>query len=127
MKQNQFRIIFFLIVMFMGAILSIAFSMGNPILAVGIFFAGMAAIYLCKMRLEGVVEDERIHLVSQKASWVTFKILVVIFAIGGAALLSMRDIYPSYTYLGFFMAYVSCAVLVLYSLFYMYYNREYGV
>jgi uncharacterized membrane protein len=39
----------------------------------------------------------------------------------------MRDAYPGYTDLGFFMAYASCGVLVLYSLFYTYYNREYGV
>jgi uncharacterized membrane protein len=38
----------------------------------------------------------------------------------------MRNTYPGYADLGFFMAYMSCAVLVLYSLFYMYYNREYG-
>lgn len=126
MKLKQFRIILFLIVMFMGAALIFAFSMGNPVLAAGIFLAGAAAVYLCKSRIEGVVEDERIYQVSQKASRVTLQIVALGFALGGAVLISLRNLYPGYTDLGFFMAYSSCGVLVLYSLFYKYYNREYG-
>ncbi len=126
MKQNQFRIILFLIVMFMGALLSFSFSIGNPILAAGIFLAGAAIIYLFKSRVEGVVEDERIRQVSQKASWVTYQIIVLSFSIGGVVLISMRNTYPLYTDLGFFLAYACCGILVLYSLFYTYFNREYG-
>lgn len=126
MKQNQFRIILFLIVMFMGALLSFSFSIGNPILAAGIFLAGAAIIYLFKSRVEGVVEDERIRQVSQKASWVTYQIIVLSFSIGGVVLISMRNTYPLYADLGFFLAYACCGILVLYSLFYTYFNREYG-
>jgi uncharacterized membrane protein len=126
MKQNQFRIILFLIVMFMGALLSFSFSIGNPILAAGIFLAGAAIIYLFKSRVEGVMEDERIRQVSQKASWVTYQIIVLSFSIGGVVLISMRNTYPLYADLGFFLAYACCGILVLYSLFYTYFNREYG-
>ncbi|AAM07332.1 TPA: DUF2178 domain-containing protein [Methanosarcina acetivorans] len=126
MKRNQFTIILFLIVMFMGAVLSFAYSIGNPVLAVCIFFAGAAAIYLCKSRVEGVVEDERVRQVSQKASYITFQVVVFSFAVGGAALIAMKNTYPGYTNLGFFMAYASCAAIALYGLLYMYYNREYG-
>lgn len=126
MKQKQFRIIVFLTVMSIGAVLSFAFSVGNPALAVSSFFAGAVAIYLCKTRLDEVIEDERIRQVSQKASWVTYQIVVLSFAIGGSVLIAMRNDYPMYSALGYFMAYASCGVLVLYGLFYMYYNREYG-
>ena len=126
MKQKQFKIILFLITMLMGMVLSFAFSIGSPVLAIGIFLAGGTAIYILKNRQEGVVGDERIYQINQKASWVIFKIIVISFALGGATLIAMRNTYPSYTNLGFFMAYVSCAVMVLYGLLYMHYNREYG-
>lgn len=126
MKLKQFRIILFLIVMFMGAVLSFAFSIGNPILAAGVFLAGAASIYLFKSRVEGVVEDERIRQIGQKASRITLQIVSLGFALLGAVLISLRNLYPRYTDLGFFMAYSSCGVIVLYSLFYKYYNREYG-
>ena len=126
MKQKQFRIIVFLIIMSMAAVLSFAFSVGNPALAASSFFAGVTVIYLCKTRLDEVIEDERIRQVSQKASWVTYQIVVLSFAIGGSILIAMRNDYPMYSELGFFMAYASCGVILLYGLFYMYYNKEYG-
>lgn len=126
MKRKEFRVISLLTVMVMGAVVGFSVSIENPVLAVGIVLAGMAVMYNLKNRLEGVVEDERIHQVSQKASRVTLQIVALGFALGGAVLITMRDIYPGYTDLGFFMAYASCGVLVLYSLFYKYYNREYG-
>lgn len=127
MKRKQFRIVSLLTVMVMGAVVGFSVSIGNPVHAVGVVLAGMAVMYNLKSRLEGVVEDERIHQVSQKASRITLQIVAPGFALGGAVLIAVRDAYPGYTDLGFFMAYASCGVLVLYSLFYKYYNREYGV
>ncbi|MDY9928035.1 DUF2178 domain-containing protein [Methanosarcina sp.] len=126
MKPKQFRIISLLITVVMGAVVGFSVSIGNPALAVGVVLAGMAVMYNLKSRLEGVVEDERIHQVSQKASRITLQIVALGLALGGAFLIAMRDAYPGYIDLGFFMAYASCGVLVLYSLFYKYYNREYG-
>jgi uncharacterized membrane protein len=126
LKQKQFQTIVFLITMFIAAVLIFAFSSGNPALAVSAFFAGAVAIYLCKSRLDEVVEDERIRQVSQKASWVTYQIVILSFAVVGSALIAMRNDYPMYSELGYFMAYSSCGVLLLYGLLYMYYNREYG-
>lgn len=126
MKLKQFRMISFLTVMVIGAVVGFSASIGNPMLAVGIVLAGMAIMYNLKSRLEGVVEDERIYQVSQKASRITLQIVALGLALGGAVLIAVRDTYPGHTDLGFFMAYASCGVLVLYSLFYGYYNREYG-
>ncbi len=126
MKQKQFRIILFLVVMLMGAVLSFSFSIGSPVLAISVFLAGTTIIYLLKTRVKDVIEDERIHQVNQKASGIVFQITVVSFAIGGAILIAMRKTYPDYTNLGFFMVHVSFAIMVLYGLLYMHYNREYG-
>ena len=126
MKKKEFRIISFFIPMIMGFIVVHSISVRNPILAVGSVFAGMIVMYLSKHQLKDIVEDERIHRISQKASWLTLQFIAVSFALGGTALIAMKNTYPGYTNLGFFMAYASCTVLVLYSLSYMYYNREYG-
>jgi uncharacterized membrane protein len=126
MKQKHFQVIVFLIAMSIAAVLIFAFSIGNAALAISALFAGAVAIYLCKNRLDEVVEDERIRQISQKASWVTYQIVVLSFAIGGSVLIAIRNDYPMYSELGYFMAYASCGVLALYGLIYMYYNREYG-
>lgn len=126
MKQKQFRILVFLIVMSLAAVLSYAVSIENSALAISAFFAGAVAIYLCKTRLDEVIEDERIRQVSQRASWVTYQIVVLSFAIGGSVLIAMRNDYPMYSGLGYFMAYASCGILLIYGLFYTYFNKEYG-
>ncbi|MDI9394977.1 MAG: DUF2178 domain-containing protein [Euryarchaeota archaeon] len=126
MKLKEFRVVSLLIVMIVGAVAGFSVSIGNSVLAVSVILAGMAVMYNLKHRLEGVVEDERIHQVSQKASHVTLQIVALGLAIGGVVLIAMRNTYPGYTDLGFFMAYASLGILVLYSLFYKYYNREYA-
>jgi uncharacterized membrane protein len=88
--------------------------------------SGTCRRYLSRRRVEGIVEDERIRQVSRKASWATLQFTAIGFALGGAILIVMRDTYPGYTDLGFFMAYSGCAVLVLYSIFYAYFNMESG-
>jgi uncharacterized membrane protein len=126
MKRKQFKIINFLTTMIMAAIIGFSISIGNPAIAVASFIGGIAVIYLSKRRLEDIVEDERIRQVSQKASGITLQFIIISFAVGGTVLVAMKDSYPKYTDLGFFMSYVTCAALVLYSIFYMYFNMKSG-
>lgn len=126
MKWKQFRIISLLIVTVLGAVVSFSVSIRNPALAAGALLAGMAVLYISRRRVEDIVEDERIRQVSQRASWVTLQFTAIGFAFGGAILIAMREAYPGYADLGFFMAYAGCAVLVLYSVFYTYFNMKFG-
>ncbi|HEY3361145.1 MAG TPA: DUF2178 domain-containing protein [Methanosarcina sp.] len=126
MKRKQFKIINFFATMIMAAVIGFSISIGNPVLAIASFFAGIAVMYLAKRRLEDIVEDERIRQINQKASGITLQFIILSFAIGGVILVAMKDTYPKYTDFGFFMSYASCAILVLYSIFYMYFNMESG-
>lgn len=125
MKKNQFRVVSLIIVMAVGAIIGFASSIGNPILAGGSMFAGMAILYLAKRTVKGVVEDEMNFHISHLASTLTIKIVPICFATVGSILISMRNTYPQYMDLGFFLAYTSCLIIVLYAIFYSYYNRKY--
>ncbi len=126
MKHKQFKIITFLTSMVMAVVANFSISIGNPVPAIASFFASIAVIYLAKHRLEDIVEDERIRQINQKASGITLRFIILSFAIGGIVLVAMKDTYPKYTDLGFFMLYASCTILVLYSIFYMYFNMESG-
>ncbi|MHB8103740.1 MAG: DUF2178 domain-containing protein [Methanosarcina sp.] len=130
MKQNLFRKLLLLIVISPIVALSFSVWMGKPILALGILFSGAAAIYLSKNKIENLKDDSRIHQISQQASWITFLITVLGFAFGGAAFIAIGNLHPeninqTYIDLGLWMAYVSQGVLVIYTLLYIYYNREY--
>ncbi|WP_292389373.1 DUF2178 domain-containing protein [Methanosarcina sp. UBA5] len=126
MKRKQFKIINFLTTMVMAAAIGFSISIGNPAIAIASFIGGIAVVYLSKRRLEDIVEDERIRQVSQKASGITLQFIILSFAIGGTVLVAMKDTYPKYTDFGFFMSYAACTSLVLYSIFYMYFNMKSG-
>jgi uncharacterized membrane protein len=76
--------------------------------------------------MEGGLEDERTYQVAEKASRITFQIVVLSFGLVGTALIAIRNSYPEYTSLGLFLACASCGILVLYFLFYVYYNKKYS-
>jgi uncharacterized membrane protein len=125
MKKDQLQTTLLLISP--GAVLSLSvFLAGDPIVGIGILLSGGAAIFLFRNKIESLKEDKRVNEISQKASWATFQATVIGFAIGGASFIVLGKINSTYSNVGFFMAYVSSGVLVLYTLFYMYYNkREY--
>lgn len=125
MKKNQFKVVSLIIVMAVGAIIGFASSIGNPILAGGGMFAGMAVLYLVKRTVKGVVEDEMNFHINHLASTLTLKLVAICFATVGAILIAMRNTYPQYMDLGFFLAYASCLIIVLYAIFYSYYNSKY--
>ncbi|WP_321417656.1 DUF2178 domain-containing protein [uncultured Methanomethylovorans sp.] len=125
MKKEQFRVISLVTVVSVGAIIGFASSIGNPILAGGGMFAGMAVLYLAKRTVKGVVEDEMNFHINHLASALTLKLVTICFATVGAILIAMRNTYPQYMDLGFFLAYTSCIIIMLYAIFYSYYNRKY--
>lgn len=126
MKANIYRKISILISMLIGGLVGFAVSIGNPLLAGCAVPAGMAVLYLCKKKLEVVVEDERTYRIAQRASFTTLQLVALCFAIVGALLIAMRNLYPAYADLGFFLSYASCGILVLYALFYSYFSKKYG-
>ena len=125
MKKNQFSVFSLIIVVAVGAIVGFASSIGNPVLVGGGMFAGMAVLYLAKKTVNGVVEDEMNFHIGHLASSLTIKIVAICFTAVGSILISMRNIYPQYMDLGFFLAYASCLIILLYAILYSYYNRKY--
>ncbi|MDD4331626.1 MAG: DUF2178 domain-containing protein [Methanosarcinaceae archaeon] len=126
MKRKQFRIIFALIAGLIGATVGFAVSVGEPLLVLAAVFAGTALIYLCKRKLEDRLEDERILQISRRTSQTVLQFVVLCSALGAAMLIALKNLHPKYAEFGFFLAYASCGLLLLYTLFYMYYNKQYG-
>jgi len=87
--------------------------------------AGAILFYLCKTNVEEVI-DERDERVSEKASKAAMVTFAAISALAGILLISMRNEHPEYANAGFVLAFSACALMILYSVLYGYYNRRYG-
>lgn len=98
-----------------------------------VFFAligitlGMVFLSLLKLRVKGVLADERQLDVSEKAARTSFKVLMPVLGLTSLALI-MGGGGPFYYVraLGIVLSYVTCLGLVIYLLSYWYFNRKYG-
>lgn len=125
MDKKRFRLCRIIITMAVAALIGWSVATGNtllPLIAIG---GGMGLLYLCKKRVKGVIEDERIYKISEKASRITLAVLAPIIAIAAVVLISLsKGVSAELRQAGFTLAYTACALMVLYFIFYMYYERK---
>ena len=101
-------------------------AMANAIFAIVSIGLGAILFYICTTNVEEVVVDERDEQVSERAAKVAMEIFTAINALAGIVLVAFRNEYPEYTYIGFALAFSACALMILYSVLYGYYNKRYG-
>ncbi len=118
MNRKQFALYGMMITAAMGATIGWSISIGNAVLPVATVILGMVLLYLGKTRVTEVLEDERIHRISEKASRRTLQIFGISIAIIGVVLVALKE----FTEIGFTLAYSTIALLFLYSIFYRYYS-----
>jgi len=101
-------------------------AMANAVFVIVSIGLGAILFYVCKTSVDEVVVDERDERVSERAAKVVMVIFAAINALAGIILIALRNEYPEYTYIGFALAFSACALMILYSVLYGYYNKRYG-
>jgi len=101
-------------------------AIADAVLVVSSIFLGAILFYICKRSVTEVEEDERDERVREQASKVAVAIFASASAISGLILIALRNEHPEYMYAGFALAFSACALMILYSVLYGYYNRRYG-
>jgi len=72
-----------------------------------------------------IIEDERTHLINEKASNMAFGISLGIIFYLGVVIVALRNSYPQLTLAGYTLFAVTALVLAIYFLSTVYYNRKY--
>jgi len=126
MDRKTYAICGVIIAMSLGAVIGFSITTENIVLPIVAVAVGMALLYLCKIRVKEVMVDERTYEISEKASRKTFQIFTPSITIIGVILIALRNKYPDFAQSGFTLAYSACALLILYNIFYMHYNKKYG-
>ena len=118
MDRKKFVVYAALVCVAMGAAVGYGVSVRNPLLPAISFAIGIVLIALGRMRVTEVMEDERIIRVSEKASMRVYHVFVTAAALIGTTLLALNR----YTEVGYTLAFLACALLILYTIFYGYYH-----
>jgi len=127
MNRQQFTLCGIIIIACMGAIFAWSITRGNAILPIVAVILGITALYLCKSRVDEIIEDERDYKIAEKASRVALQIFTVSLVVIGISLRALsQNGHPEMAQVGLTLVFAACALLMLYSVLYGYYNRKYG-
>ena len=104
---------------------TIAVALGNPIITLIAVVIGMGLLYLCRKRVKGVIADERNYRISEKAARITMAIYGPVVGVLSAVLLALSNsLYPDLKPVAYTTAYLSSALVLLYYILYIYYERK---
>ncbi|WP_414469560.1 DUF2178 domain-containing protein [Methanobacterium sp. ACI-7] len=126
MEKRTYQVIRASIMIFIAITVSIAIYVNNFLLAfTGIVLAFLLSYFVRKNVYE-ISEDERTYLVAGKASRTAMFSFLTIITVLGIGILTLKDIIPQFTQVGYTLTNSGCLLLLLYAGFYLYYNKKHG-
>ncbi len=125
MNKRQFRICRTIITMAVGASMGASVASGNAIIPLITAGAGIGLLYLCKRRTTEVIEDERTHRITERASRITLGVFAPSIAVLAAVVIALsKSALSGFEQAGLTLAYSACGLMVLYNIFYIYYEKK---
>ncbi|NOZ81608.1 MAG: DUF2178 domain-containing protein [Candidatus Micrarchaeota archaeon] len=121
MKEKEYRIVSFVVGVMAGVSVYYLSISGLMFLSVIPVLAGMFVLYFLKGKTEDVLEDEMLHRISEKASMRTLQVFLVCGGLVSLYLISFTS--GNLNFIGHILSYTVIILLILYFLFYIFYNK----
>jgi uncharacterized membrane protein len=127
MDRKKFKLYGLVITIAVGFLVGFSVVRGEPAIALGAVVIGMILLYSLRSRVKQVIEDERVYRISEKASRRTIQVVGTTTAVLGLSIIGLsRSGYLELTDVGYSLAYFAAVLLIVYMIFYGYYNRKLG-
>ena len=125
MNRKQFGLCGMFISMGMGAAIGWSVAVGQFLVPIAVVTIGLVLMQLCKSRVTEVMEDELVHRLSEKASYMTLRVSLLPLAVLGAVFIALSIGGSSVLReIGLTLAFLVCTLLLLHLGFYAYYSRK---
>ena len=125
MNRKQFRLCGMVISMVMGVAIGWSVTVGQFLVPIAVVAIGLVLMQLGKSRVTEVMEDELVHRLSEKASYMTLRVSLLPMAVLGAVFIALSiNGSPVLKEIGLTLAFLVCALLLLHLGFYAYYSRK---
>ena len=120
MTLKTLRIATIVIFVLLASIVGWSIALGNVIIPIIAVMVAIGLKIILNRATKEVMQDERTKLLRERAASVTIGFLVPIIGVGSVVIIALQEHFP----ISYVLAYVSCAFLVTYSVFYSYYSRK---
>ena len=132
MKRNSFYLCVAAVAFFEEAIFWLSVEIADPLPSIVAIVLGILGIYLAKMYIDEVIEDERTQKITEitalrtlQITWIglfLFALWIIIDALGEG----IRRFNRPLGIFGFRLLILLCGIIVLYVILSLYYNKKYG-
>ncbi|MBA2858419.1 putative membrane protein [Methanococcus maripaludis] len=116
-----------ILIITVAILVSLAIITGNGYIAVLIVIIGIFTKMNLSKKLDEVIEDELLHKVAEKASYLTIQVVCLLFTLLGVFLTTFETYVPGYTLIGTCLAYSAIFILFVNMLFRYIFSKKYGL
>ena len=125
MQISKFRIYRALIAGGLGIAVAVAIAIDAPIIALVAVVVAIILAFIQEHRNKEVVRDDRISLISEKATYASFISMIILAAVTTLGIALFRSHLPeNVVFAGTIMGYFVCVALLLHMFFYVYFSRK---
>jgi uncharacterized membrane protein len=123
MTLKQYQIIRLVITIIIAIVVSQSFMYKNYLIPIAtVALSSLFLIYI-KGKVKEVIADERDYTIGGKAALLAMQIYCWLAVIAMFILYANNDLNPAYMAVATTLAYSTCALMILYSLIFRYYNK----
>jgi len=124
MTSKTFVVIRMITAFFLAAVMAQAIIQNNYVLAIVAVVGAVVIVMISKKKVKGVIVDERVSLIDGKAARASMSIFSVVGAGLMFVLMIFRETNQNYYIIASVLAYSICALLLLYSIMFKYYEKQ---
>ncbi|MBI4814049.1 MAG: DUF2178 domain-containing protein [Methanobacterium sp.] len=124
--MKNYQILRIIVAIFVATVVGLSVITETILPAILAIVIGTMISYIYKKNTNEILEDERIIKVSEKASRIAIVLFSISIAFIGMFFIMLRNEYPDFTQAGSTLSYAAVALLMLYYIFYGYFDKKYG-
>jgi uncharacterized membrane protein len=126
MNKNMYQTIRIIVVIIVAAVVSgSVVAEANVLIPLATIIGGMILIALLRRQVQEIMEDERSHLINEKAARLALGIYAPLAAVAAVILIFLGDDkLPPDIGASAILSYATCALMIIFSLAHMYYERN---
>ena len=127
MTLKKYRLIEAAIIIIVIVLVGWSVMNGNAWIPIPVFIAGTIIGLCIRKGVKKLAVDERVNTVAEKALSVASGVFIILAAPVGLTLIALgRNNHPNLEPISFTLAYSTCAVVLIYWIANIYYNRKLG-
>lgn len=129
MKTKSYKLLRLLIVIFISLATSISLNLNNPIFAISSILLGKLILIYFRSKLSETISDERSEFISHQAATTTYIITTIVISSISLLFIFLSKMSSEKYFLetlGTIMAYITCFIVLTYSILFKFFSKKFG-